>query len=72
MIKNSEFDIEELEKERKVIFEEIKMRKDSAILISIQYLLGFEVAKILITKDSVRFVNYVQKNFNRSIARIGC
>ena len=41
----------------------IKMRKDSAILISIQYVLGLEVAKILITKDSVKFVNYVQKNF---------
>ena len=41
----------------------IKMRKDSAILISIQYVLGLELAKILITKDSVKFVNYVQKNF---------
>ncbi len=41
----------------------IKIRKDSAILISIQYVLGLEVAKILITKDSVKFVNYIEKSF---------
>ncbi len=41
----------------------IKIRKDSAMLISIQYLLGLEVAKVLITRDSVKMVNYVQKNY---------
>jgi hypothetical protein len=40
-----------------------RIRKDSAILISIQYILGLEVAKILITRDSVRFVNYIQKTY---------
>jgi hypothetical protein len=39
------------------------MRKDSAMLISIQYLLGVDVARVLITRDSVKFVNYVQKTY---------
>jgi hypothetical protein len=33
------------------------------MLISIQYLLGLEVAKVLITRDSVKFVNYIQKTY---------
>ena len=41
----------------------VKIKKDSAMLVSIQYLLGLEVAKILITKDSVKLVNYIQKNY---------
>jgi hypothetical protein len=41
----------------------VNVRKDSAMLITIQYLLGIQVAKILITKDSVRMVNYIQKNY---------
>lgn len=41
----------------------VAIKKDSAMLISIRYLLGLEVAKVLITKDSVKFVNYVSKNY---------
>lgn len=41
----------------------VNIRKDSAMLVTIQYLLGIQVAKILITKDSVRMVNYIQKNY---------
>jgi hypothetical protein len=41
----------------------VRIRRDSAILVSIQYLLGVEVAKALITKDSVKFVNYIQKTY---------
>jgi hypothetical protein len=41
----------------------VRIRKDSAMLVSIQYLLGLEVARVLITKDSVKFVNYVQKTY---------
>ena len=41
----------------------VNIRKDSAMLITIQYLLGLQVAKILITKDSVKMVNYIQKNY---------
>jgi hypothetical protein len=41
----------------------LRIRKDSAMLVSIQYLLGLEVARVLITKDSVKFVNYVQKTY---------
>jgi hypothetical protein len=33
------------------------------MLVSIQYVLGLQVAKVLITKDSVKFVNYVQKTY---------
>ncbi|MBA2610912.1 MAG: DUF4292 domain-containing protein [Bacteroidetes bacterium] len=43
----------------------VNIRKDSAMLITIQYLLGIQVAKILITKDSVKMVNYIQKNYFR-------
>lgn len=41
----------------------VSIRKDSAMLVSIHYLLGLQVAKVLITKDSVRFVNYIQKTY---------
>lgn len=41
----------------------VNIRKDSAMLVTIQYLLGIQVAKILITKDSVLMVNYIQKNY---------
>jgi hypothetical protein len=41
----------------------VKIRRDSAMLVSIQYLLGLEVAKVLITRDSVKLVNYIQKNY---------
>ncbi len=41
----------------------IKMRRDSVILVSIQYLLGLDVAKVLITRDTVVFVNYINKTY---------
>lgn len=41
----------------------IGMKKDSAMLISIQYVLGLQVAKVLITKDTVKFVNYIQRTY---------
>lgn len=41
----------------------LSIKKDSAMLISIRYILGLEVAKVLITKDSIKFVNYVSKNY---------
>jgi hypothetical protein len=43
----------------------LNVKKDSAILVSIQYLLGLQVAKVLITRDSVKFVNYIQKTYFR-------
>lgn len=43
----------------------VSARKDSAILVSIQYLLGLQVAKVLISKDSVLFVNYIDKSYFR-------
>lgn len=43
----------------------IRMRKDSAILISIQYILGVEVAKVLVTRDSVKMVVYPRKQYFR-------
>lgn len=41
----------------------VRARKDSAMLVTIQYVLGLEVAKVLITRDSVKFVNYIQKTY---------
>lgn len=41
----------------------LKIKSDSAMLVSIQYLLGLEVAKILITKDSILFVNYIERTY---------
>lgn len=41
----------------------VSIRKDSAMLVSIHYLLGLQVAKILITKDSVKFVDYIKKTY---------
>jgi hypothetical protein len=43
----------------------VRIRKDSAILVSIQYLLGIEVAKVLITRDSVKMVVYPKKQYFR-------
>ena len=44
----------------------VSIRRDSAMLVSIHYLLGLQVAKVLITKDSVKFVNYIQKTYFKS------
>jgi hypothetical protein len=41
----------------------VNMLKDSAMLVSIQYLLGLQVAKVLITRDSVKFVDYIHKTY---------
>jgi hypothetical protein len=41
----------------------VSIRKDSAMLVTIQYLLGLQVAKALITRDSVKFVNYIEKTY---------
>lgn len=43
----------------------VRIKKDSAILVSIQYVLGIEVAKVLITKDSVKMVVYPKKQYFR-------
>lgn len=41
----------------------ISICRDSAMLVSIQYLLGLQVAKVLVTRDSVKFVNYIDKTY---------
>ncbi|MGZ3883805.1 MAG: DUF4292 domain-containing protein [Bacteroidia bacterium] len=43
----------------------IRVKKDSAILISLKYLLGIEVGKVLITRDSVKMVLYPKKQYFR-------
>ncbi len=43
----------------------LSIKKDSAILVSIRYILGLEVAKVLITRDSVKLVNYINKTYFR-------
>lgn len=42
---------------------QIRMRKDSAIWISFSPALGIEMARILITTDSVKFINRLNKTF---------
>jgi hypothetical protein len=41
----------------------VKIRKDSSMLITIQALSLVDVAKILITKDSVKLVDYIHKTY---------
>ena len=41
----------------------VNICRDSALLVSIQYLLGLQVAKVLVTRDSVKFVNYIDKTY---------
>jgi hypothetical protein len=41
----------------------LSLRKDSAMLVNIQYVLGINVAKVLITRDSVKFVDYIHKTY---------
>jgi hypothetical protein len=61
---NAKANVETLIDDKEESFDiRVKLRKDSAMLISIQYLLGVDVAKILITRDSVKFVNYIQKTY---------
>lgn len=56
--------VESLVEDREEQFDiKVSIRKDSAMLISIHYLLGLQVAKVLITKDSVKFVNYIDKTY---------
>lgn len=41
----------------------LRIRKDSAIWLSISPALGIEMARVLITKDSLKFLNRLEKNF---------
>ena len=41
----------------------LRLKKDSAIWMSITPLLGIEVARVLITKDTVKIINRLEKNY---------
>lgn len=43
----------------------VRIRKDSSMLVTIQALSLVDVAKVLITKDSVRLVDYIHKTYFR-------
>lgn len=61
---NAKANVESLVEDREEQFDiKVAIRRDSAMLVSIHYLLGLQVAKVLITKDSVKFVNYIDKTF---------
>lgn len=61
---NAKANVESLVEGKEESFDiKVSIRKDSAMLVSIHYLLGLQVAKVLITKDSVKFVNYIQKTY---------
>lgn len=59
------------EKENQSVTAQIRMRLDSAIWISVTPLLGIEVARILITRDSVKYLNRFNKEYSvQSIASL--
>lgn len=56
--------VESLVEEKEESFDiRLSLRKDSAMLVNIQYVLGINVAKVLITRDSVKFVDYIHKTY---------
>lgn len=56
--------VESLLEEKEESFDiRVSLRKDSAMLVNIQYVLGINVAKVLITKDTVKFVDYIHKSY---------
>ncbi|MCB0807539.1 MAG: DUF4292 domain-containing protein, partial [Bacteroidales bacterium] len=42
---------------------QLRMRKDSAIWVSFSPALGIEMARLLITEDSVKFINRINKTY---------
>lgn len=52
-----------IDKETKSFQANVRIRTDSAIWMSISPALGIEVAKVLITRDSVRFINRLNSSF---------
>ena len=52
------------EKENQSVTAQIRIRLDSAIWISVTPLLGIEVARVLITKDSVKYLDRFNKKYS--------
>lgn len=61
---NAKFNLHLQEGKKKTSFKgQIRIKKDSMIWISFSPLLGIEVARMLITNDSVKFINRMNKTF---------
>lgn len=52
------------EKENQTVTAQIRLRPDSAIWISVTPILGIEVARVLITKDSVKYLDRFNKQYS--------
>ena len=53
----------EVDKDSKTFTANLRIRKDSAIWLSISPALGIEVARVLITKDSLKFINRLEGTY---------
>ena len=61
---NAKFNLHFQEDKKKTSFKgQIRIQKDSLIWVSFSPLLGIEVARMLITNDSVKFINRMNKTF---------
>lgn len=61
---NAKFNLHLKEDKKKSSFKgQIRIQKDSMIWVSFSPLLGIEVARMLITNDSVKFINRMNKSF---------
>lgn len=61
---SAKFSLDMLNEKKKTSFRgQIRMRKDSAIWVSFSPALGIEMARLLITTDSVKFINRLNKTF---------
>jgi hypothetical protein len=52
-----------IDKKKTSVTGQIRMKKDSAIWITLSPALGIEMARILITTDSVKFINRINKSY---------
>ena len=52
-----------IDKKKTSLRGQIRMRKDSAIWVSLSPALGIEMARLLITSDSVKFLNRINKSY---------
>lgn len=63
---NAKFNLHLQEDQKKTSFKgQIRIQKDSMIWVSFSPLLGIEVARMLITNDSVKFINRMNKTYFR-------
>ncbi len=61
---NAKFNLDFYENKKKESYKgQVRIKKDSTIWVSFQTVLGIEVARLLITNDSVKFINRLKKTY---------